>query len=167
LKTFPQADIFKYKIYYRFIKGVRVIKPLNYIPYIKENAMKELIERYGWQKYAHKHYESRFTRFYEGYWLPNKFGYDKRRAHFSSLILTQQMTRKEALARLSDPAYDEQIMAQDFEYVATKLGISVSDLREIRDGKNQTYRDYKSRMPMIKIATKILRIFGFQKIIVR
>jgi N-acetyl sugar amidotransferase len=167
LKTFPQSDIFEFKIYYRLVKGVRVIKPLNYIPYIKENAMKELIERFGWQRYAHKHYESRFTRFYEGYWLPNKFGYDKRRAHFSSLILTQQMARKEALDRLSEPAYSEQIMAQDFEFVATKLGISVSEFREIMNGTNRTFRDYKSRMPLIKIATKILRLFGFQKVMIR
>ena len=61
---------------------------------IKEEAMQELVDRFGWQKYAHKHYESRFTRFYEGYWLPTKFGYDKRRAHFSSLILTEQMTAR-------------------------------------------------------------------------
>ena len=79
------------------MKGVRVVKPLNYVPYIKEEAMQELVDRFGWQRYAHKHYESRFTRFYEGYWLPTKFGYDKRRAHFSSLILTGQMTRDEAL----------------------------------------------------------------------
>ena len=89
LKTFPLADIFKYKLYYRFVKGVRVVKPLNYVPYFKEEAMQELVDRFGWQKYAHKHYESRFTRFYEGYWLPTKFGYDKRRAHFSSVILTK------------------------------------------------------------------------------
>ncbi len=79
------------------VKGVRVVKPLNYVPYIKEEAMQLLVDRFGWQRYAHKHYESRFTRFYEGYWLPTKFGYDKRRAHFSSLILTGQMTRDEAL----------------------------------------------------------------------
>ena len=98
LKTFPMADIFTYKVYYRFVKGVRVVKPLNSVRYIKEEAMQFLVDRFGWQRYAHKHYESRFTRFYEGYWLPTKFGYDKRRAHFSSLILTKQMTRDEALA---------------------------------------------------------------------
>ena len=63
--------------------------------------MQMLVDRFGWQRYAHKHYESRFTRFYEGYWLPTKFGYDKRRAHFSSLILTEQMTRDEALRQIA------------------------------------------------------------------
>ena len=167
LKSFPTADILKYKLYYRFIKGVRVVKPLNYVPYFKETAMQELIDRFGWQKYAHKHYESRFTRFYEGYWLPKKFGYDKRRAHFSSLILTKQMSREEALRIISQPAYDHQIMAQDFEYVATKLGLTVPELQEIMDGENKTYKDYKSRMPLINLATRLLRFFRIQKVIIR
>src|SRR5205085_2075444 len=105
LKRFPRADIFKYKLYYRFIKGVRVVKPLNFVPYRKEEAMQELVDRFGWQRYAHKHYESRFTRFYEGYWLPTRFGFDKRRAHFSSLILTKQLSRDDALRKIARPAY--------------------------------------------------------------
>lgn len=167
LKTFPTADIFRYKLYYRFVKRVRVVKPLNYVPYVKENAMQELEDRFGWQKYAHKHYESRFTRFYEGYWLSKKFGYDKRRAHFSSVILTKQMTREEALKRIAQPAYDEQMMAQDFEYVAKKLDLTVPEFREIMDGENKTYRDYKSRMALIGFGTNILRKLGIQKVIIR
>ena len=120
LKTFPMSDIFKFKLYYRFFKGVRVVKPLNHVPYIKEEAMQELVDRFGWQKYPHKHFESRFTKFYESYWLPEKFGYQKHRAHYSSLILTGQMTREEALEKLSKPAYDEETIAQDFEFIAKK-----------------------------------------------
>ena len=161
------GDIFKFKLYYRFIKGVRVVKPLNYVPYIKEDAMNELVDKFGWQKYAHKHYESRFTRFYEGYWLPTKFGYDKRRAHFSSLILTKQMTREEAIERIAQKAYDEETISQDFEYIATKLGLTVPEFQEIMDGEKKTYRDYKSRMPMIELGTKVLRMFGVQRTIIR
>lgn len=167
LKTFPLADIFKFKLYYRYIKGVRVVKPLDYVPFVKEEAMQELVDKFGWQKYAHKHYESRFTRFYEGYWLPNKFGYDKRRAHFSSLILTGQLTREEALERIAKKAYDEATIIQDFEYVANKLGLTVEELKALEAGPNKTYRDYKSRMPLISFATKILRLFGVQKSIIR
>ena len=167
LKTFPMADIFTYKLYYRFVKGMRVVKPLNYFPYLKEEAMQELADRFGWQKYAHKHYESRFTRFYEGYWLPNKFGFDKRRAHFSSLILTGQLTREEALKRIAQPAYDEELMAQDFEYIATKLDLTVEDLRTIMKGPNKTYRDYNNRMGLINLGTSVLRALGLQKMIVR
>jgi N-acetyl sugar amidotransferase len=93
LVTFPQADIFALSIYYQYYRGIRMVDPLNHIPYQKEAAMQELADKFGWQKPALKHYESRFTRFYEGMWLPKKFGYDKRRAHFSSIILTGQLKR--------------------------------------------------------------------------
>lgn len=167
LKTFPLAGIFKFKVYYRFVKGVRVVKPLNCVPYIKEEAMDELVAKFGWQKYAHKHYESRFTRFYEGFWLPTKFGYDKRRAHFSSLILTGQLTRAEALEKIAKPAYDDQALAQDFEYVATKLGITVQDLRNLLEGPKKTYKDYKNDMGLIDLGTRVLRLLGVQRAIIR
>lgn len=167
LSKFPTADIFKFKIYYRFVKGVRVVKPLDYVSYIKERAMQELAARFGWQTYPYKHYESRFTRFYEGYWLPKKFGYDKHRAHFSSLILTNQMTREEALELIAKPAYDKETIAQDFEYIAKKLDLTVSELQKIMDGENKTYRDYKNNMALINLATNILRTLGIQKTIIR
>jgi hypothetical protein len=161
------SDIFTYKLYYRYVKGVRVVKPLNYVPYVKETAMQELVERFGWQRYAHKHYESRFTRFYEGYWLPTKFGYDKRRAHFSSLILTGQLKREDALERIARPAYDEATIAHDFEYIATKLDISVAELQALMDGPNKSYHDYRSAMPLINLGTLVLRVAGIQRAIIR
>jgi N-acetyl sugar amidotransferase len=167
LRTFPTADIFTYKLYYRYVKGVRVVKPLNYVPYRKEPAMQELVERFGWQRYAHKHYESRFTRFYEGYWLPTKFGYDKRRAHFSSLILTGQLSRDEALRKIAQPAYDAETIAQDFEYVATKLDLTVDEFRAIMNGPNKTYRDYKNSMGLINLGTQVLRRLGVQRAVIR
>lgn len=167
LATFPTADIFTFKLYYRFMKGVRVVKPLNAVPYIKEDAMNLLVDTYGWQKYAHKHYESRFTRFYEGYWLPTKFGYDKRRAHFSSLILTKQLDREEALRRIAIPAFDSATIADDFEYIATKLDMSVDELRAIMAGPNKTYRDYDNAMGLIELGTKVLRAVGVQRAIIR
>jgi len=167
LRTFPMADIFTFKIYYRYVKGVRVVKPLNYVPYIKEDAMQLMVDRFGWQRYAHKHYESRFTRFYEGYWLPTKFGYDKRRAHFSSLILTKQLAREEALQKIGLPAFDADTIADDFEYIATKLDLSVAQLRDLMNGPNRTYRDYKNSMTLIDLGTKVLRALGIQRAIIR
>ena len=167
LKSFPLAGIFKFKILYRFFKGVRIVKPLNDVPYIKESAMQVLIDKFGWQRYVHKHYESRFTRFYEGYWLPTRFGYDKRRAHFSSLILTGQMTRMEALNKIKDPAYDIETVAHDFEYIATKLDISVEDLKGYLTSPKKSFQDYKNNMGLINLGTKVLRIFGIQKAIIR
>lgn len=167
LKTFPLTDIFTYKLYYRFVKGMKVVKPLNCVPFVKEEAMQELVDKFGWQKYAHKHYESRFTRFYEGYWLPTKFGFDKRRAHFSSLILTGQMTREEALERIAIPAYNPEDLAQDFEYIATKLGLTVPELQAIMDGPNKSYRDYKNSMAFIDLGTQVLRLLGVQRALMR
>ena len=129
--------------------------------------MQLLADKYGWQRYAHKHYESRFTRFYEGYWLPAKFGFDRRRAHFSSLILTGQLARGEALERIASQAYDEQTIAQDFEYIATKLGISVDDLRGLFAGANRSFRDYANTMGIIGLGTAVLRAVGVQRAIIR
>lgn len=167
LKTFPLADILKYKLYYRFVKGVKVVKPLNHFPFHKDAAMQELVDKYGWQKYAHKHYESRFTRFYEGYWLPEKFGFDKRRAHFSSLILTGQLSRAEALEKIAQPAYNSETIAEDFEYIATKLDITVDELRNIMKQPNKSYRHYKNSMGLIDFGTKVLRAIGVQRAIIR
>lgn len=167
LKKFPLAGVFRFKIWYRFAKGVRVVKPLNSIPFHKEEAMQELVDKFGWQRYAHKHYESRFTRFYESYWLPTKFGYDKRRAHFSSLILTGQLSRDEALAKIAVPAYDPETIGEDFEYIATKLGIAVDELRALHDGPKKTFRDYKNDMALMDLGAKVLRAAGVQRAIMR
>lgn len=167
LRKFPLTSVVKFKIWDRFVRGIRVVKPLNYIPFRKEEAMQELVDRFGWQRYAHKHYESRFTRFYESYWLPTKFGYDKRRAHFSSLILTGQMSRDEALAKIAVPAYDPTTIAEDFEYIATKLGVTVSELRALHDGPKRTFRDYKNEMTIMNLGAKVLRMAGVQRAIIR
>lgn len=167
LESFPLCDVFRFKIYFAYVKGIRVVKPLDHVPYLKDHAMRELTELYGWQSYEHKHHESRFTKFYEGYWLPVKFGFDKRRAHYSSLILTGQMDRDEALDRLSRPAYDEETIEREFEYVANKLAISVEELRELQQGPNKSFRDYKSNMPLIGIGTKVLRAMGVQRAVMR
>ncbi len=167
LKTFPTSNIFTYKLYYRYIKGIKVVKPLNYIPFIKEDAISELSDRFGWQKYAQKHHESRFTRFVECYWLPKKFGFERRKAHLSSLVLTNQMTRDEALVRVAKPEIDEQTMKQDFEFVAKKLDLTVEELQKLFDGGNKTYRDYKNNMNLINFSTKIMQLIGIENRVVR
>jgi N-acetyl sugar amidotransferase len=163
LKEFPIVDIFSYKIFYQKILGMKIIKPLNFVPYIKADAEEELSRLYGWQKFKHKHHESRFTRFYEDYWLPRKFGYDKRRAHFSSLILTGQMSRADALERLKAPEMDERFLLQEFEYVSHKLGLTGSELRYIFEGENKTYRDYKNKRLLIGVGATVLRGLGLER----
>lgn len=163
LKTFPLTDILVYKILYQKIMGMTVHHPLNLVPYVKKDAEDELGRRFGWQRFQHKHHESRFTRFYEDYWLPRRFGFEKRRAHFSSLIMTGQMTREEALDRISRPEMDEHFLIQEFEYVAHKLGLSVEQLQELADQPKKTYRDYKNKRWMIGFGANLLRKLGLEK----
>jgi len=163
LKTFPLVDILTYKIYYRYVLGMKVFKPLNLVPYIKEDVEKLLLEKYGWESFQHKHHESRFTRFYEDYWLPRKFGFEKRRAHFSSLILTGQMTREEALERISKPELSEDFLQKEFDYVADKLDLTREELQKIFEGQNKTYKDYKNKMNIIKAGSKVMMKIGLEK----
>ncbi|WP_222535561.1 N-acetyl sugar amidotransferase [Pedobacter polysacchareus] len=163
LKTFPIVDILEYKIYYKYVLGMEIVKPLNLVPYIKKDAEKLLADRFGWEKFQHKHHESRFTRFYEDYWMPRKFGYEKRRAHFSSLILTNQMTREEALERISKPELDEQFLLQEFEYVANKFDLKVQELQDIFNGANKTFHDYKNKRALIGLGAKVMKILGLEK----
>ncbi len=163
LKKFPLSNILRHKFYLRYIKGIEVITPLNYVPYNKEEAMQFLVDKFGWQRYPQKHFESRFTKFYEGYWLPKKFGYDTRKVQFSSLILTEQMSRHEALEKLSTPAYDEATISNDFEFIATKLGITIEELQSYMDAPNKTVRDYKSQQALFNIGSKLLTFFGVEK----
>jgi N-acetyl sugar amidotransferase len=163
LRTFPIIDVFTSKIYYKYILGMQVFKPLDLIPYIKRDAEAILEQRFGWKKFQHKHHESRFTRFFEDYWLPRKFGFDRRKAHFSSLILTGQMTRQEALDRIATPELDENFLEREFEYVAHKLDLTVDELRAIFNGKNKSSDEYKSKRALIEIGSKLMSILGLEK----
>ena len=163
LKSFPIVDIIQYKLYYKYVLGMEVFKPLNLIPYNKKEVEKLLEDKYGWEKFQHKHHESRFTRFFEDYWMPRKFGYEKRRAHFSSLILTGQMTREQALERISKPELDELTLQKEFDYVAEKLDFTRDELQTIFEGENKTFNDYKNKRALIGLGAKTMRKFGLEK----
>jgi N-acetyl sugar amidotransferase len=163
LETFPLKDILVYKLFYQKILGMKVHHPLNLVPFVKKDAEDELERLFGWQRFQHKHHESRFTRFYEDYWLPRKFGFHKRRAHFSSLIMTGQMTREAALARIATPEMDEHFLKQEFEYVAHKLDLTVDELQQIFDEPNKTYRDYKNKRWLIGFGANAMRWLGLEK----
>lgn len=162
LKTFPLVDILIYKILYQRILGMQVVRPLNLVPYIKAEAEAELEQRFGWQRFQHKHHESRFTRFYEDFWLPRKFGFEKRRAHFSSLIMTGQMTRDAALDRISRPEMDEHFLKREFEYIANKLDLTVDELQAIFDGENKTYHEYRNKRWAISLGASVMRALGLE-----
>jgi len=163
LKEFPLCSMFKYRIFYRYFKGIKVVKPLNYVEYKKEEATKLLEEEFGWEPYANKHFEDRFTRFYEGWWLPRKFGYDKRRCYDSSLILTGQMTREDALKDMEQQPYDEQTALEDKKYICDRLGITEKQMDEFFELPNKTFRDYKNSFWIINKAIRFAMAVGVEK----
>ena len=132
------------------------------MPYVKEDAIRLLLDKFGWQAYPQKHFESRYTKFVEGYWWPSRFGYDTRRVQYSALILTRQMTRDEALQRLEKPVYDDQSVARDFAYVATKLGISEDDLRAYHESPKRSHRDYRSQEWLFLAGARVLKAIGLE-----
>lgn len=160
---FPLIDILVYKLWYEKFLGMKVHHPLNLVSYVKVDAEDELGRRFGWQRFRHKHHESRFTRFYEDYWLPRRFGYEKRRAHFSSLIMTGQMTREEALDRISRPEMEEHFLKQEFEYVANKLALTVDELEALFNMPKKSYLDYKNKRELIRLGANVMRKLGREK----
>ena len=142
---------------------MKVVKPLNLCRYNKREAENTLAEYCGWEPFKHKHHESRFTRFYEDYWMPRKFGYEKRRAHFSSLIMTGQLDRDAAITRLETSELSEFELAKEFEFVASKLDISIAELQSIFEGENKTYKDYKNKRFLIGIGARVLTLLGIEK----
>jgi len=156
MRTYPFSNILYHKLYLPYFRGVKVFRPLNYMSYIKQEAMAQMERLYGWKPYPQKHFESRFTRFFEGYWLPTRFGYDMRRNQFSSLILTNQMTRDEALAELEKLPYDPNTIEQEFNYVATKLGITADELRHYHEMPKKFYWDYRNQRRLFEWGEKIL-----------
>jgi len=167
MKTYPFSSVFKHKIYLRYIKGLQVVKLLNYRPYIKEEALKMLEKEYSWKPYPQKHFESRFTKFYEGYWLPERFGFDTRRVQYSSLILTGQMSRDQALEKLKKPAYDPNTIDDEYKYIATKLGISYEELKGYFNMPKKFYYDYKNQQSIFNAGAKILKFLGVERSIKR
>jgi N-acetyl sugar amidotransferase len=131
LKTYPVFGYFKRHLWYEILQGVTTVAPLNYLPYNYKEAKATITKELGWRDYGGKHYESVFTRYFQGYYLPTKFGFDKRKAHLSSLILSGQMTRDHALKILERPTYPEDLRKQDHEFIAKKLGVSTAELEAI------------------------------------
>ena len=144
LKDYKTISFWKYYIYYPFIKKMRVIRPLNYLPYHKQEALKQLIEQVDYKEYGRKHGESRFTKFFQNHYLPTKFGIDKRRMHLSSQILSGEISRDVALAELAKPMYSSTELVDDMAYVAKKLGLSELELQSLTQPPGEHYSSYPS-----------------------
>lgn len=166
LKHLPALGLWQYAKYQLFHRIERV-NFLNWQEFVREDILKVIEQEMNWKNYGGKHQESVFTRFYQGYILPNKFGIDKRKAHLSNLIFSGQMTKKDALEELNKPTYDERLQQQDFDFVAKKLGFSHDEFRQVLEQPNVNHEfygtDQKDRanyfkwMRRIKPITSILK----------
>jgi N-acetyl sugar amidotransferase len=163
LKNYPWSGIFYHKFYLKFLRGINVVKPLDLMEYNKKIAIDTLEDEYGWQAYPQKHFESRFTKFFEGYWLPSRFGYDMRKPQFSSLISTNQMSRAEALENLKASPFDVNTIEADFEFIANKLEISVDELKQLHELPLKSYKNYKNSLFIMNMGAKIMQFLGFEK----
>ena len=167
MESYPFSPILRHKFYLKYVRKIQVVKPLDNLNYIKEDAIKLLAEKYGWTPYPQKHFESRFTKFFEGFWLPERFGFDTRRVQFSSLILTGQLLRKEALEKLKKPAYNKDHINDEFNYIAKKIGINSNELKKYLNMPKKFYWDYKNQERIFNFGAKVLQKLGLEKAIKR
>lgn len=162
LNTFPFMDA-KVKRYYQQVKGVTTTSMLNYMEYNKQKVKEKIQKELDWRDYGGKHYESIWTRFYQGYILPVKFGIDKRKAHLSDLIFSGQISKEEALSELQKPIYDPEQLKIDFDFVLKKLGYSRQEFDQIMALPPKSHYDYDyekpidKRYPILKPIKKIYR----------
>lgn len=160
LKTFPTFG-FEREMYYKLVKGIRVVYLLNYVPYSKASAMKLLQEQLGWQYYGGKHHESKITGFVQSYIHPKKFGIDYRKATLSTQICAGELTREEALRVLEEPAFKEDQIASDKAYVAKKFGLSLAEFEEILARPARSHRDYPNDQAFLEFTYGVYRrLFG-------
>lgn len=164
LKSYPTIGFFDYYIYFPFLRKMRTVRPLNYMAFDKQSAIDELAQKVGWRSYGRKHGESLFTKLFQNYYLPRKFGYDKRLPHFSSLIASGQMTREAAFAALSEPLYDPIELENDLNYFCKKLRITRNEFEQIMARPSHHHTDFPTWdrwQKLAKFAQKVLeRIRG-------
>ena len=161
LKKYPTFGAFQKLVIYPYFHNFEVHRPLELIDYNKQEAKDYLMSELGWRDYGGKHYESKFTQFFQAHYLPEKFGFDKRRAHLASLVVSKQMTREEALNEIKQPLYDPIELEQDREYVTKKLGFSNSEWQKIMDAEPKTEHDYKNQIVLVSRVLKTMKVFGF------
>lgn len=159
LSKYKTISFLEYYIKYPLIKKMRTLRPLNYMPYDKGLALKELEQTVGYKAYDRKHGESLFTKLYQNYYLPKKFGYDKRKPHLSSLIVSGQMARGTALSKLSEPLYDPIELEADCAYFCKKMRISRSEFDELLNAPNHHYTDFPNWDGRYRVLKKSQNIF--------
>jgi N-acetyl sugar amidotransferase len=154
LRTYPHFSL-AYLMYANLVRGVRTVSILNNIDYDKNQAMRVLTNELGWEYYGGKHHESIYTRFYQGYVLPKKFGIDKRYGHLSDLINAGQITRQQALEEIKNPPYPEAQQLEDLAYISKKLGLRGGAFDEIMALPVRSFRDYRNSFALVNLLKSI------------
>ena len=156
LKTFPTFG-FEKEMYYKFFRGIKMIYPLNYIPYNKQDAIKILEQKLDWKNYGGKHHESIYTKFIQSYLLPEKFDIDYRRATYSTQICSGEIKREEALQELNKKPYDLIKIEEEKEYICKKLDITCEELNNIMNLPPKTYKDYPNDKKRLELIYRVYR----------
>ncbi|WP_279128530.1 N-acetyl sugar amidotransferase [Helicobacter winghamensis] len=159
LVNYPVVSFFDYYVRYPKINKMQVLLPLNNIKYSKQIALDLLKKEYDWESYGNKHCESIWTKFFQEYFLPTKFGYDKRRPHFTSMILAGDMTREEAIEILKKPAYDLGNLEKDLKVILEKLDLSREEWEEIMQTPKKSYKDYRNNEELYRLKQQYLDPF--------
>lgn len=157
-KNYKTISFFEFFVWFPLIKKMRVLRPLDFMLYDKNEALQELQATVGYKPYPRKHGESLFTKWFQNHYLPFKFGMDKRRPHLSSLIVSGQMTRQEALEKLSEPLYDNPELEIDIVYLCKKLRISRDQYNTFMDIKIHNYKDFPNWDSLYKFVKRIKRL---------
>jgi N-acetyl sugar amidotransferase len=154
LKTYPHFSFFDLA-WINLVRGVRTVSILNYAEYDKNAAMKLLREDLGWVYYGGKHYESVYTRFWQGYVLPRKFGVDKRFGHLSDIVRSGQLTRAQAMEEIKAPPYPIDLQERDREYVVKKLGLTDAQFEQFMALEPRSFRDYPNSFSTVERLKKL------------
>ena len=162
IKKYTFTNGFKHKFWIPYVLGVKTIKPLNYVPVTRQQMMDTLQAEYGYEPYKQKHFEDLLTKFLEGWWIPTRFGHDIRRAQLSSLVVTGQMTREEALDILASPPLTEEESKELFDEVAKRLQISKEELMKYHDMPRCTER-FKSNATLHRLGIRLYEFLGIEK----
>ena len=163
-KSFKFYD-YRREMYYKVALGIKTIYPLNYLAFNKDETIELLTDQLGFEYYGQKHHESLYSRFIQGYYLPDKFGIDYRRATCSAMILDGQMSRENALGSLQDLSYQPDVLAEDKRYIAKKLAISVADLDEIVGSPATWYWQHPNDESKLAVVYSVYRkLYGKNKL---
>ena len=163
LHAYPMLGFYQRYLYYPFVRGIRELRLLNYIPYKRSEAKVFLSKEFGWEDYGAKHFESVLTRFFQGYYLPTKFGIDKRKAHFSSLILSGEMKREEALQELENSPYPFEQVQADKKYIADALEISLAEWEDILAKPPTSHDAFSSLKTLFILKDALVRSFHLRR----